>query len=85
MSVMKNLLKVMNKTKIKSKKRMIKKVKIKSNEDFLFYFIVLTVYIFTKSFFFIFTPITPHNKGRQLSEIFLCQLLFSSNLSNIHF
>lgn len=54
MSVMKNLLKVMNKTKIKSKKTMetmSKKVKIKSNEDFLFYFIVLTVYIFTKSFF----------------------------------
>lgn len=53
MSVMKNLLKVMNKTKIKSKKRMNKKVKIKSNEDLLFYFIVLTVYIFTKSFFFL--------------------------------
>ena len=54
MSVMRILLKVMNNTNLKSKKkmrRMNKKVKIKSNEDIPFYFIVLTVYIFTKFFF----------------------------------
>lgn len=51
---MRILLKVMNNTNLKSKKkmrRMNKKVKIKSNEDIPFYFIVLTVYIFTKFFF----------------------------------
>lgn len=51
---MRILLKVINKTRLKSKKRirrMNKKVKIKSNESISFYFIVLTVYIFTKSFF----------------------------------
>lgn len=50
---MRTLLKVINKTKVKVKrmKRMNKKVKIKSNEGLLFYFIVLTVYIFTKSVF----------------------------------
>lgn len=52
---MRILPKVMNKTNLKIKKkmrRMNKKVKIKSNEGISFYFIVLTVYIFTKSFFY---------------------------------